>query len=51
MELRQDADSRYGAGVVEMGTAENDEGERPGFRDFTDTVKWDESGRGLLLAI
>jgi hypothetical protein len=49
--LRQEADPLYGAGVVETGTAERDEEERSGFRDFTVTVRVGESGRGLLLAI
>ena len=50
-ELREEADALYGAGVVETGTAERDEEERSGFRDFTVTVRMGGSGRGLLLAI
>jgi hypothetical protein len=50
-ELRQETDIHYGACLVETGTAESDEGERAGFRDFTVTVRMGESGRGLLLAI
>jgi hypothetical protein len=49
--LREEADLLYGAGVVETGTAEREEGERSGFRDFTVTVRMGNSGRGLLLAI
>ena len=50
-ELREAADPLYGTGVVETGTAERDEEERSGFRDFTVTVSMGDSGRGLLLAI
>jgi hypothetical protein len=49
--LREEADALYGAGVVETGTAERDEEERSGFRDFTVTVRMGDSGRGLLLAM